>query len=238
MQVRRGDIDLIPNPDVIIEYGDQLGVLVEPAHRDEVSKYFGDSVKAEAEFDFISFGLGLAIGGMVGLIPIPIPGIGTVTLGLAGGPLVVSLVLGYYGRIGPFNWNMPVVANVLLRNFGLTLFLAGVGMSSGAAFAANFGPAALTYFIAGVIVLLAVVLIVMILGYYVLRMGFDECLGIASGSTGNPAILAYGNRLAPTGKPDIGYAMIFPGVGTIVKIVAVQIMIAVGGAGGGGSPPG
>ncbi|MDJ0894976.1 MAG: TrkA C-terminal domain-containing protein [Alphaproteobacteria bacterium] len=235
--VRRGDIDLMPNPELVIEYGDQVGVLVETTARDKVRQFFGDSIKAESEFDFVSFGLGLAIGGMVGLIPIPIPGIGSVKLGLAGGPLVVSLVLGYYGRIGPFNWNMPVVANILLRNFGLTLFLAGVGMSSGAAFAANFGPAALTYFISGVVVLLAVVLFVLILGYYVLRMGFDECLGIASGSTGNPAILAYGNRLAPTGKPDVGYAMIFPGVGTILKIIAVQIMVAVGGSGGGGAPP-
>lgn len=56
-------------------------------------------------------------------------------------------------------------------------------------------------------------------------MEFDDLLGIASGATGNPAILAYGNQLAPTGRPDVGYAMIFPGVGTILKIVVVQIMV-------------
>jgi len=64
------------------------------------------------------------------------------------------------------------------------------------------------------------------LGYFALRINFDELLGIAAGATGNPAILAYANSLAPTGKPDINYAIVFPGVGTIVKIVAVQILAA------------
>jgi putative transport protein len=79
---------------------------------------------------------------------------------------------------------------------------------------------------AGMVILLAVVLIVLLVGYFLLRIKFDDLLGIAAGATGNPAILAYGNSLAPTGKPDINYAMVFPGVGTIVKIIAVQILAA------------
>jgi putative transport protein len=79
---------------------------------------------------------------------------------------------------------------------------------------------------AGMVVLLTVVLTVLLIGYYVLGMNFDDVLGIASGATGNPAILAYASQLAPTGKADIGYAMIFPGVGTILKIIVVQVMLA------------
>lgn len=226
VQIRRGDIDLLPRPDLRIEQGDQLGVLIEPAQRANVSRFFGDSIKAETEFSFVSLGLGLVLGGLVGLIPIPVPGIGSVKLGIAGGPLVVSLALGYYGCLGPFNWRMPMVANIVLRNFGLTLFLAAVGLSSGAPFAQHIGGAGLNLLLAGVFVLLTVVLIVLLVGYFILRMRFDEVLGFASGATGNPAILAYANQLAPTGKPDIGYAMIFPGVGTILKIIAVQVMLA------------
>ena len=96
IQVRRGDIDLLPNPDMQIEYGDQLGVLVESAQRAQVSRFFGDSIKAETEFSFVSLALGLVAGGLIGLIPIPVPVIGSVKLGAAGGPLVVSLVLGLY----------------------------------------------------------------------------------------------------------------------------------------------
>lgn len=80
---------------------------------------------------------------------------------------------------------------------------------------------------AGIVVLLTVVLVVLLVGYYELRLNFDDVLGIACGATGNPAILAYANQLAPTGKPDIGYAMIFSGAGTILKIILVQVMLAV-----------
>jgi putative transport protein len=230
IQVRRGDIDLLPKPDLQIEYGDQLGVLIESTQRANVSRFFGDSIKAETEFSFVSLALGLVIGGLIGLIPIPVPIIGSVKLGSAGGPLIMSLVLGYIGRLGPFNWRMPVVANIILRNLGLTVFLAGVGLSSGAPFAQNIGGAGLNMLFAGIIVLLSVILTVLLVGYYVLRMNFDDVLGIASGATGNPAILAYANQLAPTGKPDIRYAMIFPGVGTILKIIAVQVMLAMSSA--------
>ena len=226
IQIRRGDIDLLPKPDLYIEYGDQLGVLIEAAHRTKVSQFFGDSIKAETEFSFVSLAFGLVAGGLVGLVPIPFPFVGSVKLGAAGGPLVVSLVLGYLGRLGSFNWRMPVVANIILRNFGLTLFLAGVGLSSGAPFVQNIGGAGLGMLLVGTVVLLTVVLTVLLVGYFILRMNFDDLLGIASGATGNPAILAYANQLAPSGKPDINYAMIFPGMGTILKIIVVQVMLA------------
>lgn len=230
VQVRRGDIDLLPKPDLRIEYGDQLGVLVESKQRAIIGRFFGDSIKAETEFSFVSLALGLVIGGMIGLIPIPVPGIGSVKLGIAGGPLIMALILGYIGRLGPFNWRMPLVANVVLRNFGLTLFLAGVGLSSGAPFLQNLSGTGLNMILAGIVVLLVVVGIILMVGYYLLRMNFDDVLGIACGATGNPAILAYANQIAPSGKPDIGYAMLFPGVGTILKIIVVQVMLVISGS--------
>jgi putative transport protein len=235
IQVRRGDVDLLPRADLVLEYGDQLGVIVEPARRGDIARFFGDSIKAEADFSFISLGLGVAAGALIGLIPIPVPGLGSVKLGIAGGPLVIALILGYLGRLGPFNWYLPVVANVIMRNFGLTIFLASVGMSSGAPFVANITGPGLSLFVAGIIVLLTVVVIVFVVGHFILRMSFDDLLGIVAGATGNPAILAYANQLAPTGRPDLGYAIIFPGVGTIVKVIAVQVIVTLGAS---GVPPG
>jgi putative transport protein len=226
MQVRRGDADILPRPDLVLEYGDRLGLIIDPANRSACIKQFGDSVMAEASFSFVALGLGIALGAAVGLIPIPIPGVGAVTLGLAGGPLVVALVLGWLGRTGPIIWHLPVSANLVLRNFGMALFLARVGIDSGTPFVEQVHHSGLTFVFAGVAVLLVVVLFVLALGYFALRINFDELLGIAAGATGNPAILAYADSLAPTGKPDINYAMVFPGVGTIVKIVAVQILAA------------
>jgi putative transport protein len=225
-QIRRGDADILPRSDLMLEYGDRLGLLIDPKSRATVIKHFGDSVLAEASFSFVALGLGIALGALIGLIPIPIPGVGMVTLGLAGGPLVVSLVLGWLGRTGPVIWHMPASANLVLRNFGLTLFLARVGIDSGAPFVEQVRHSGFAFVFAGMIILLTVVLIVLIVGYFFLKIKFDDLLGIAAGATGNPAILAYGNSLAPTGKPDINYAMIFPGVGTIVKIIAVQVLAA------------
>jgi putative transport protein len=117
LHVRRYDMDLIPAPDLTLEYGDRVGVLMPPDRKEEVRRYFGDTVKAAAEFSYVSLGLGMVMGVLLGLIPIPIPGVGTVTLGIGGGPLIVALILGKLRRTGPLIWVMPLPANIVLRNF-------------------------------------------------------------------------------------------------------------------------
>ncbi|PWS36072.1 YidE/YbjL duplication [Falsiroseomonas bella] len=230
LHVRRYDVDLVPSPDLMLEIGDRVGVLV-PA--DQVAKaraHFGDTVKSAAEFSYVSVGFGMVAGVLLGLLPIPIPGVGTVTLGIGGGPLIVALILGRLRRTGPISWVMPLPANIVLRNFGLTLFLATVGINSGQAFVTTVASQGPLLLIIGALVLLTTVAIVLGVGYYLLKLPYDDLLGVASGATGNPAILVYATRMAPTERPDIGYAMIFPSA-TIVKVIAVQIigLVALGG---------
>ncbi len=136
IQIRRGDIDLIPRPSLIIEYGDQLGIFVEPKNRSLLNHFFGDSIHAESSFSFVSFGFALVAGALVGLIPIPIPGVGVMKFGLAGG--------------APFASN-----------------LAGVGLN---------------LLLGGVVVVSIVVLTIILVGYFILGMKFDDLLGIASGA--------------------------------------------------------
>jgi putative transport protein len=223
LHVRRYDADIVPSPDLELEFGDRVGVLIPPDRREEVRKHFGDSVKAVAEFSYVSLGVGMVLGILLGLVPIPIPGVGTVTLGIGGGPLIVALIVGKLRRTGPLVWVMPLPANIVLRNFGLALFLAAVGINAGTPFVTTVSQTGASLLLIGVAVLLTTVLIVLLVGYYVLRIPYDDLLGIASGATGNPAILVYGTRMAPTERPDVGYAMIFPSM-TIVKVVAVQII--------------
>jgi putative transport protein len=125
---------------------------------------------------------------------------------------------------------MPLPANIVLRNFGLTLFLASVGINSGQAFVSTVATQGPLLLIIGALVLLTTVAIVLLGGFYLLKLPFDDLLGVASGATGNPAILVYAGRMAPTERPDIGYAMIFPSA-TIVKVIAVQVigLVALGG---------
>jgi putative transport protein len=153
---------------------------------------------------------------------------------MAGGPLIVGLVLGYYGRLGPFNWTLPVVANNVFQGFGLSLFLAGVGMASGGPFVANIGEG-VPIILAGLCVLVTVVVFILGVGYYLLRMNFDDVLGIVSGAMGHPAILAYANQLAPTGRPGIVFGMIVPGVGLLLKVIVAQVLFSVLAS---GAPPG
>jgi putative transport protein len=230
LHVRRYDVDIVPSPDLALEFGDRVGILMPPDRKDEVRKYFGDTVKSMAEFSYVSLGVGMVLGVLLGLIPIPIPGVGTVTLGIGGGPLIVALIVGKLRRTGPLLWVMPLPANIVLRNFGLALFLATVGVNAGQPFLKTVSQTGPTLLLIGALVLLATVLIVLLVGYYLLKIPFDDLVGVASGATGNPAILVYSTRMAPTERPDIGYAMIFPSM-TIVKVVAVQIVGLLLGAG-------
>jgi len=224
LHVRRGDTDLLSRPDLILEFGDRIGLM---AHRDDfpaLRRFCGDSIKGTAEVSYISVGLGMALGFLAGAVSIPIPAIGRLTLGFVG-VLLVALILGRLRRTGAVNWTMPLSANKVLMNLGLTLFLASAGMSTGANVVATVGDSGLLMLILGTAVLIALVLPVILLGLFVFGMPYDELAGVISGVTGNPAILANANRLAPTDQPDIGYAMIFPSM-TILKILFVEIAAA------------
>jgi putative transport protein len=224
VQVRRGDADIQPRPDLVLESGDRVGLL---AHRGDFAamrKFFGDSIKTTAEFSYIGIGIGMALGFLVGAIQIPLPAIGKISVGLSG-VLIMALILGKLRRTGGMSWTIPLSANIVIRNLGLTLFLAQVGMSSGPKFAATVTDTGFVMLGLGAVVLIALVVPILILGLLVFKMPYDEVAGIVAGACGNPAILAYTNKLTPTDRPDIGYAMIFPGM-TIVKILFVDIVPA------------
>ena len=224
LHVRRGDTDLLSRPDLVLEFGDRIGLLANRGDFAALRKFFGDSIKGTADFSYISIGLGMAFGFLLGALQIPLPGIGKIAVGLAG-VLIVALILGNLRRTGGMNWTIPLSANLVLRNLGLTLFLAQVGMASGPKFAATVTETGFLMLGLGAAVLVALVLPILVLGLFVYRMPYDEVAGIVAGACGNPAILAYSNKLAPTDRPDIGYAMIFPGM-TIVKILFVDIVAA------------
>ena len=148
--------------------------------------FFGDTVKSTAEFSYVSVGFGMVLGVLLGLVPIPIPGVGTVTLGIGGGPLIVALIVGRLRRTGPISWVMPLPANIVLRNFGLTLFLATVGINSGQAFVTTVSQTGPLMLLIGAAVVLTTVLIVMLVGHYVMRIPLTIC---SASPRARPAIL-------------------------------------------------
>jgi putative transport protein len=223
-QIRRGDADLLPRPELVLEYGDRVGLLANRADFPALRTYFGDSIKGTTEFSYVSIGLGMALGFLLGAIKIPVPGVGTISLGLSG-VLIMALVLGHRRRTAGLNWMLPASANLVMRNLGLTVFLAQIGMASGPKFATAVAETGLLMLGLGAVVLVGLVLPILLLGLYLFRMPYDDLSGIVSGACGNAAILAFSNKLVPNDRPDLNYAMIFPGM-TIVKILFVSIVPA------------
>ena len=224
-EVRRGDASLIADPDLVLELGDRVTVIAPRQALPALRQHFGDSIKSTTEVSYVSVGLGMSVGVLLGLIPIPIPGLGQFSLGVAGGPLVTALVLGKLGRTGPLVWHMPLPANLTLRTFGLTLFLAAVGLGSGAPFVETLASAGVLFLAIAAIIILAAVLVGFLAGS-VFRMATDDLLGVISGITGNPAILVYANKAQPSDRLDAAYATIFPSM-TILKILCAQVALGV-----------
>src|SRR5512137_3057634 len=225
MHVRRGDADLLPRPELTLESGDRVGIVVSREHRDAARKHFGDSIKGTTEFSYVSLGVGMALGVILGVIPIPIPGLGPLLLGVAGGPLIVGLILGRLGRTGSWVWTMPLSSNIILRNFGLTVFLAQVGMTSGPKFIDTVQQTGLIFLGLGAAIVLVAVIVNLLVGHFLLKLRFDELLGATCGVAANPAQMVFASKLTASDRTDIVYAMTFP-TGTIMKILLLQIMLA------------
>lgn len=225
-RVRRGDVDFLARANMVLEPGDRVRV-VAPAERiKDVSAFFGDSMKALSEIDVGVFGLGVALGLLLGMVPLPLPGGLEFKLGLAGGPLIAGLVLGALGRSGPVVWHMPYNANLTLRQFGLILFLAGVGTRSGGAFVRTLSSGnGLLLFAIGLALTVAVAGSALLVGHKLLKIPMSMMLGVVSGLHTQPAVLAFSSEQAKNELPNVGYATVYP-MATVAKIVAAQLIVA------------
>jgi putative transport protein len=224
-RLRRGDLDIVPDPETRLEYGDRVRVLTRRANLPAVATYFGDSVRGEAEMHIGSLAIGMVLGVIVGMVSIPIGGGRTVRLGLAGGSLVVALVLGRLGRSGGISWVMPLPANLTIRQIGLLLFLAGVGTRAGHSFFDTVRHNGAQLLLAGTVVTFVVTLATLVAGRQFLGVRFDALLGLASGVQTQPACLAYADGLAHSDVPSVAYATVYP-TAMIVKILVAQLLLA------------
>ncbi len=226
-RIRRGDSEFLPHDDTILQIGDRLRVVAHRNHMAAITSFLGDSYRSLGEIDFLTFCAGLALGILVGLVPIPLPGGVTVKLGIAGGPLVVALILGTLGRTGPFVWSLSYTANLTLRQFGLILFLAGVGTRAGYAFVSTFTQGGgIIIFCAGAVLTMLVALATLYIGYRFLKIPMGILSGMLAGLQTQPAVLGFALEQSGNELPNIGYAEVYP-IATIAKIVFAQLLLTI-----------
>lgn len=224
-RVRRGDVDLLARGDTELELGDRVRVVARREDLAEISTLFGDSYKALSEVDMLTFGLGVSLGLLLGMVPIPLPGGTVFKLGFAGGPLIVALILGAVRRTGPISWSLPYSANLTLRQIGLIMLLAGIGIRSGYTFVSTFSQSGgISIFLAGATVTLSVAFLSLWVGYKLLKIPYGLLIGMLAGLQTQPAVLGYALEQSENDLPNIGYALVFP-IATISKILIAQLLL-------------
>lgn len=222
-RLRRADLDLLPSPDLRLELGDRLRVVAPVDKLSEVSRFFGDSARALADIDFLALAVGISAGLLLARLPLPFPGV-ELKLGLAGGPLLVSLILGRLGRSGPLLWSISYEASSALRDLGLLLFLAGVGVSAGGQLGEVFSGVGLRMLLLGAAVTLVTGLVALVLLRSFGRGSAIGTMGATSGMQTQPAALATAHELAGRSEDTyVFYAIVYP-VAMIGKILLAQLI--------------
>lgn len=222
-RIRRGDMEMLAKSDTVLEVGDRIRFIASRKDLDTLSEYFGDSYQATGKVNLFSFGLGIGLGLLLGTVEISLGGDVGLRLGYAGGPLIVGLLLGALRRTGPIVWTMPYSANVTLRQIGLILLLAAIGVKAGNAFVESISIEGLWYFIGGTTISLLTAFSILLGGYKILKMPFSLLTGMVANQ---PAILDFAISRAKNNIPQFGYTLMFP-IALVLKIVIAQVLFLV-----------
>jgi len=225
-RVRRGDVDMVARPDLVLELGDHVRVVAGPDRMQAITAFFGDSYRDLRELDVLSFSVGIALGLLIGAVDVPLPGGGTFSLGFAGGPLVVGLALGAIVRTGPIVWQLPHAANVTLRQLGTVLFLAGIGVNAGDAFGDTVvSGQAIGVVAAAAAAAAAAAFVTVGLGAALLHLPVAALTGTVAGMQTQPAVLAYASEQQQDDtEVNVGYATVVP-LAMILKIVLAPLLL-------------
>lgn len=225
-RVTRAGTQLPVEPDLSLQFGDILTVVGAPADIEAVKPLFGDQVKSLDLVQFSGVFFGILLGVILGSIPIAFPGLpAPLKLGLAGGPLVVAILLSRVGFLGPFVFFMPPVANHALRELGIVLFLSAVGLKAGGQFVQTLihGPG-LEWMLYGMVITLVPLMIVGFIARALYRVNYLSLSGVLAGSMTDPPALAFANGMSNSAAASVGYASVYPLV-MCMRILAPQIIV-------------
>jgi putative transport protein len=224
-RVTRADLEITPAPELRLQFGDVVQVVADESNMVEVVAVLGNRSSALNETHFLPIFLGILLGVLAGLLPIELPGLPLpLRMGLAGGPLILAIVLSRIGRIGPLIWYMPLNANLALREMGIVLFLSCVGLKAGETFFATaFTQEGLRWLLYGLLITVVPLLIVGLTARIVFKLNFTVISGLLSGSMTDPPALAFANAICKSDAPSVSYATVYP-LTMLSRVLAVQAL--------------
>ena len=225
-RVTRAGVELVPSAALQLQFGDILTVIGRPEDLKRVAALFGNAPRRLEQVAFIPVFIGIALGIAIGSIPVHLPGMpAPLKLGLAGGPLVAAILLSRVGHLGPLVWFMPPAANTALRELGIVLFLAVVGLLSGGRFVETLVHGdGLLWMACGAAITLLPLLVVGLLARAVGKLDYLTLCGLLSGSMTDPPALAFANALSPCAAASLAYATVYPLV-MCLRILSPQILV-------------
>lgn len=225
-RLRRGDVDLVASPDLMLQLGDRVRVVAPPQALADISKELGDSSRGLTDVNPVALGAGIGLGLAIGLIQIPLPGLGTVAIGAAAGTLLVGLVMGRVGRIGRVVTTLPHAAASVMVELGLLVFLAYAGTRAGSLILDAFGSGEIVkLFVTGAAMTTTVGTGIYVIMRWGFRVGRIRLAGVVSGTHTQPALLAFANgRTDHDPRVALGYALVYPAA-MVTKIILAQLLV-------------
>ncbi len=223
-RIFRAGMEVMPTDEDCLEFGDTVRIVGERKALKEVAGLLGNSVKELAHPNIIPILIGIFAGVLIGSIPFSVPGLpAPARLGLAGGPLLVALFLGYKGRIGKLDFYMTPGANLFIRELGIVLFLACVGLSSGGDFAATMADGGYVWMLYGILITLVPILVVGVTAR-LMKFNYLTICGFLAGSMTDPPALEFANSIAPVQAQSTAYATVYPLV-MFLRVLLAQVLV-------------
>ena len=225
-RVYRSGVQLLATPELTLQLGDRLTVVGEAAAIQNVEKVLGNAIKSLKEPNLVAVFVGIILGLALGAVPFSIPGISTpVRLGLAGGPIIVGILIGTFGpRLHMITYTTRS-ANLMLRALGLSLYLACLGLDAGAHFFDTvFRPEGLSWIGLGFGLTLVPTVLVGFFAFKIMKIDFGSVSGMLCGSMANPMALNYANDTIPGDNPSVAYATVYP-LSMFLRVIIAQVLL-------------
>ena len=225
-RVTRSGVQLLATPGLVLQLGDRLTVVGEAAAIQNVEKVLGNTVKTLKDPNMASIFIGIVVGLIIGSIPIWIPGISSpVKLGLAGGPIIIGILIGAYGPRFHLVTYTTRSANLMLRGIGLSMYLACLGLDAGSHFFETvMRPEGALWIGIGFAITFIPVVIMAIMALRIFNLDFGSTCGMLCGSMANPMALNYANDIIPNDNPAVSYATVYP-LGMFTRVIMIQIIL-------------